>query len=149
MMKALRAKPGSAAAAVAALMLLQLALAGVFLRASEDQVSLAGIPIGGACLFRQHTGLPCPTCGMTRSVVLTLHGQLPIAFRLNPAGPLWVLAVAGIAGALLWLGSRQRAAGPAETQAATRRVRVLALAQGGAVVVVLAVHWIRAVLTHG
>lgn len=148
-MKALWARPGSTAAVVAALMLLQLALAGLFLRASEDEVSLAGIPIGGACLFRQRTGLPCPTCGMTRSVVLTLHGRLPAAFRLNPAGPLWVLAVAGIAGALLWLGSRQRSAGPAEAQAAARRVRVLALVQGGAVVAVLAVHWFRAVLTRG
>jgi hypothetical protein len=148
-MKALGARPGSAAAAVALLMLLQLAMAGLLLRASGEGVSFAGIPIGGACLFRQSTGLPCPTCGMTRSVVLSLHGHLWTALRLNPAGPLWVLAVAVIAAALLWLGWRQRSARTPETQAAARRlVRVLALAHGGAVGVVLALHWIQAVLTR-
>jgi len=147
-MAAPRAKSVPAAAAVGLVLLLQLALAGLLLRASELGVWLAGIPLGGACLFRQRTGLPCPTCGMTRSVVLSLHGHLSAALRLNPAGPLWVLAVGVIAVALLWLSWRQRTCGPAEAQAAARWVRVLALAHGGALGLVLAFHWVHAVL-HG
>jgi hypothetical protein len=86
---------------------------------------------------------------MTRSVVLSLHGHLSAALRLNPAGPLWVLAVGVIAVALLWLSWRQRTCGPAEAQAAARWVRVLALAHGGALGLVLALHWVHAVLIHG
>ena len=144
-MKALWRKPGAAAAAVAIVMLLQLGAVVIFLHATQDGVSLAGTPIGGACLFRQRTGLPCPTCGMTRSVVLSLHGHIPTALRLNPAGPLWVLAVATISAALLWLAWRQRAGAPAQ---AARRVRILALAQGGLVGLVLAFHWIHALFVR-
>jgi hypothetical protein len=148
-MAAPRARSVPTAAAVGLVMLLQLALAGLLLRASERGVWFAGIPLGGACLFRQRTGLPCPTCGMTRSVVLSLHGHLSAALRLNPAGPLWVLAVGVIAAALLWLSWRQRTSGPAQAQAAVRCVRLLALAHGGALGLVLAFHWVHAVLTRG
>lgn len=148
-MAAPRARPVSAAAAVGLAMLVQLALAGLLLRASEGGVWFAGIPLGGVCLFRQRTGLPCPTCGMTRSVVLSLHGHLSAALRLNPAGPLWVLAVGVIAAALLWLSWRQRTSGPAQAQATARWVRLLALAHGGALGLVLALHWVHAMLTRG
>jgi hypothetical protein len=138
-----RAKPGFAPLAAAVFLLAQLAAAATLLQATEEGVSLAGIPLGGACLFRRLTGLPCPTCGMTRSVVLSLHGHLAAALRVNPAGVFWVAAVAAIAAALLWLGWRQR------TVVASRRVRTLALAQGVSVGVVLALHWIHVLLVHG
>jgi hypothetical protein len=126
-----RAKPGFAPLAAAVFLLAQLAAAATLLQATEEGVSLAGIPLGGACLFRRLTGLPCPTCGMTRSVVLSLHGHLA------------AVAVAAIAAALLWLGWRQR------TALASRRVRTLALAQGVSVGVVLALHWIHVLLVRG
>ena len=132
--------------AVGGFLLFQLAAAAIFLQATEDGVSVAGIPLGGACLFRRLTGLACPTCGMTRSVVLSLHGHLAAAFRMNPAGILWVLAVAAIGAALLWLGWRQRRAGRAET--AGRRVRALALVQGVSVGLALALHWIHVLLVQ-
>jgi hypothetical protein len=144
-----RAKPGSAPLMMAGFLLFQLAAAATLLRATEDGVSVAGIPLGGACLFRRLTGLPCPTCGMTRSVVLSLHGHLAAALRVNPAGICWVLAVAAIAAALLWLGWRQRTEGAARAGTASRRVRILALVQGVSVGVVLALHWIHALLVHG
>ena len=36
------------------------------------------------CLFRAFTGVSCPTCGATRSLVHFSHGDLVGAFVLNP-----------------------------------------------------------------
>ena len=36
------------------------------------------------CLFKVLTGLPCLTCGSTRSVVHLSHGDIPSAFAMNP-----------------------------------------------------------------
>lgn len=38
------------------------------------------------CIFRHVTGIPCPSCGTTRSVVALLHGSIYEAMMLNPAG---------------------------------------------------------------
>lgn len=53
----------------------------------------AGIP----CPLRSLTGVPCPLCGMTTSVVATVHLDLGEAFAANPAG----IAVTAAAVALL------------------------------------------------
>ncbi len=53
------------------------------------------------------TGLPCPTCGITRSVSATLHGQLSEALRFHPLGPVVVLlAVVVLASSLAQLARR-------------------------------------------
>jgi hypothetical protein len=44
-----------------------------------------------ACPLRTLTGVPCPLCGMTRSVVAAMHGHLFESLRFNPAGILVVL----------------------------------------------------------
>ena len=46
------------------------------------------------CPFRFLTGLPCPGCGMTRSVVALLHGDLAASLFYHPLG---VAVVAGAA----------------------------------------------------
>jgi hypothetical protein len=52
-----------------------------------------------ACPLRTLTGVPCPLCGMTRSVVAAMHGHLFESLRFNPAGILVVLiAVALLTG---------------------------------------------------
>ncbi len=38
------------------------------------------------CLFRSATGLPCPSCGTTRSVQALMQGNVPLALLLNPFG---------------------------------------------------------------
>jgi len=38
------------------------------------------------CPLRALTGLPCPFCGMTRSVTAAVHGDLGRALLLSPAG---------------------------------------------------------------
>jgi hypothetical protein len=36
------------------------------------------------CVFRTLTGLPCPTCGVTRTVIALSRGQIDRALFLNP-----------------------------------------------------------------
>jgi hypothetical protein len=53
------------------------------------------------CLFKNVTSLPCPSCGITRSVLLIFHGDFQEAPLLNPLGfvvalalitlPVWIL----------------------------------------------------------
>lgn len=139
MIARLGSRPGTAAVALAALILLQLAAARVLLSADADGVSFAGSPIGGVCFLRQHAGVPCPTCGMTRSVVLALHGDLASALAINPAGPVWLLAAFVLSAGLLLVAWR-----PGER--AKHRVRSVALFQGLAFAVTLTGHWLYVVL---
>jgi hypothetical protein len=46
-------------------------------------------------------GFPCPSCGMTTSIALVFHGDIPAACRANWAGV--IIAGAGVATAF-WLG---------------------------------------------
>jgi len=49
------------------------------------------------CPFRRLTGLPCPTCGLTRSWRAALHGRLRESVALHPLGPLTVVGAAAFA----------------------------------------------------
>lgn len=49
------------------------------------------------CLLHAATGIPCPTCGMTRSTWHLLHGEIGRAFLLNP------LMTAALLGAALYV----------------------------------------------
>ena len=57
------------------------------------------------CRFKAITGLDCPNCGLTRSVVALAHGDARASFGWHPAGPLLAAAAAFLAGLvpLLWL----------------------------------------------
>jgi hypothetical protein len=48
------------------------------------------------CTFKDMTGLPCPSCGMTSSFALLVHGDVMNSLRANAVGTLL---------ALLWAGS--------------------------------------------
>ena len=45
------------------------------------------------CLFKEVTGLACPSCGTTRSLLLLFHGNISAAFMANPFGLLLALAL--------------------------------------------------------
>lgn len=45
------------------------------------------------CLFRRVTGLPCPSCGTTRSVLSLSHMQFTDALHYNPLGFIMALAL--------------------------------------------------------
>jgi hypothetical protein len=67
------------------------ALAGLGFAAAAAFTSLPLPP----CPFRVMTHLPCPGCGMTRSVAALLHGNLALSFRYHPLGAPLVLGALG------------------------------------------------------
>ncbi|MGA7159813.1 MAG: DUF2752 domain-containing protein [Bacteroidota bacterium] len=66
-----------------------------FIEGSET----SGLP--SVCLFKEITGLPCPSCGTTRSLLLLMSGRLHESLMMNPFGivlalalvivPLWIM----------------------------------------------------------
>jgi len=54
------------------------------------------LPLGG-CAFLLATGAPCPGCGMTRSCVALLEGDLAHSMRMHPLGLPLVLVTAAAA----------------------------------------------------
>ena len=44
------------------------------------------------CVFKGLTGIPCPTCGSTRSVVYLSHGKVLSAFAMNPLTTLCLIS---------------------------------------------------------
>jgi hypothetical protein len=73
-------------------------------------IPLAWITAGPSlCPFKVITGLPCPGCGMTRSVVALLHGDLAVSAYYHPLGLPFVLAMLALAivdARGWWRGSR-------------------------------------------
>jgi len=47
------------------------------------------------CVLKNLTGLPCLTCGLTRSMCHVLQGDIAGSMSYHPAGLLMVIAVAG------------------------------------------------------
>jgi hypothetical protein len=87
------------------------------------------LPAGGIedgpvlCPFRALTGLPCPGCGLTRSWVYLMHGDVGPALASNWFGPVLILAVI----ALVVTSVRARSAGkrPADLDKLVRNPIVL------------------------
>jgi hypothetical protein len=95
---------------------------------------VAGGPV--LCPFRAATGLPCPTCGLTRAAHAILHGDIGAAFAINPMAAVLVLATPP-AVALLALTNRK--GGPAIRMDASRTER---LALRAALVGLVLVNWV-------
>lgn len=81
-----------------------------------------------ACLLHRISGLPCLTCGLTRSVCLFARGEWGASLQMHPAG--W-LVFGALVIACAWLAAeatvdRDLGAGP------KRRLVSLALGLGGA-----------------
>ena len=60
------------------------------------------------CPFRLATGLPCPFCGTTRSLMALGRGDLEASLQLNPLGVLLALAAAGFGLLYAALAARRR-----------------------------------------
>ena len=69
-------------------------LAALTLRAQGAPLLLPGCPL------RSLTGIPCPTCFLTRSALATLHGDLGEALELHLFGPPLVMGLG-------WIGWQQ------------------------------------------
>lgn len=77
-----------------------LILSGVILLGLARFFPFSSLP--PLCTFKGLTGLPCLTCGMTRSWVALLHGDLPQAFVWNPIGA--TLCLVTVLGTLYLIG---------------------------------------------
>jgi hypothetical protein len=56
---------------------------GVFALAGHYKIDMGRFL--GYCGFKQRTGLPCPTCGMTTSALAFAQGRIYEAFYIQPA----------------------------------------------------------------
>jgi len=92
-------------------------------------------PVPWPCPLRLTTGLPCPTCGMTRATRFALHGDFAAATRMHPLWFIVLPALAGIVIAEVVAFVRVGRWGVALENAWTRRI-------GGAVLAALIVVWI-------
>ena len=53
-----------------------------------------GVPLPESCWFKRLTGMVCPGCGLTRSVICLVHGDFLGAWHFNPGGYLFSALVA-------------------------------------------------------
>ena len=138
-------RAGAAPGMVGALLLVQLALVRALASANAERVFVLGRELHWDCWFRQEFGFPCPTCGMTRSVLLSLRGELGEAVQLNPAGPLLVLGLILFSLAMLFLMLLQQRATRLASGATHRRIRIGASVYGSFLLVVLFAHWLDSI----
>lgn len=124
--------PWAAAATGAALLLLGLVAA---LATTQTQGPVT-------CPFRAVTGLPCPTCGLTRCAGLIMTGRLGEAMRLNPFDAFSILVAAPAALVMLILNRTLGLCVRIETSRGERTAFWAALA------VVLAANWVYVLSTH-
>jgi hypothetical protein len=52
---------------------------------AANATTVLGLP--KLCIFRNVTGISCPGCGMTRSLIATGHGHVDTAIEFHPLGP--------------------------------------------------------------
>ena len=60
------------------------------------------------CNFKRITGLPCPSCGMTSSFALLMHGDLVNSLKANAVGTLLALVCLAYIPWALWSALRGR-----------------------------------------
>lgn len=73
-----------------------------------DHLSLFGQVLPLSCQFRETTGLPCASCGMTRSWVWLARGEVAKSFQYNAAGASLLLLVLVVAVGSAWLLSGRK-----------------------------------------
>jgi Protein of unknown function (DUF2752) len=140
-------RPGTVAGAAGFIIGAGLLSARAVASADLDSVTVAGHAFHWGCWLRQSFGVPCPFCGMTRAVLLTLHGQLQMAWQLNPAGPLLTVGLCLLAGALsLVMLCEQVRAGHDMALRLQRRLRFGATAYASLFLLTLTAHWLWALL---
>lgn len=52
----------------------------------SPNVRIGNIPLPGICTFRSLTGIPCPGCGLLRSMVSAMHGEVARSLKYHRLG---------------------------------------------------------------
>lgn len=52
----------------------------------SPNVRIGNIPLPGFCTFRSLTGIPCPGCGLLRSMVSAMHGDVGSSMEYHKLG---------------------------------------------------------------
>ena len=133
---------------IGALVLLQLVVLRVLASVGDGRMFVAGREFGWECEFKRLLGFPCPTCGLTRSVIHTLHGRFGEAWQLNPAGLFLVFGLVLFGLALVFLALYRRGHTPAAGGALHRRIRIAGKAYAHFVLAVLFAHWMAQIATR-
>jgi hypothetical protein len=72
-------------------------LAAVFIlgppQLNAGQIALGRLVLPDVCLFHGLTGLPCPGCGLTRSMAAAVHGNISASFSFHRLGILTVFYI--------------------------------------------------------
>ena len=113
-------------------------------RGSEQVVlPLIDVPLPGTCTFKRFVGAECPGCGLTRSFVSLVHGDLTGAWTFNPAGILlFGFVAAQVPYRMLQIWRLRN--GLAELQLRSYSLFILALLLGG-----LLLQWIVRIFLPG
>ena len=127
---------------VGALLLAVLAALRTAATATPERVFVFGRELTWACLFQRAFGVPCPICGMTRGVLLTLHGHFTDALHLNPAAPVLTLGVVLFACAMIFVAIYQRTHALLQVGRLHARIRLATRAYAFALVAIILLHWL-------
>lgn len=72
-------------------------LAGALILTPADPAThfmqLGRVPIPQICIFRNLTGLPCPGCGLSRSIVEAMHGDVVMSLTYHRLGLLTLVYI--------------------------------------------------------
>lgn len=122
-------------------LLVSLAVARGLAEATPAAVHFGGRELPVVCVSRLLFGASCPGCGMTRSILMTLGGDLRGALTANPAGPVLVAALI-LLGAQLLLAARVREGGTS----GSRRLLPWASLYGAVVASVMVLQWVSSLV---
>ncbi len=136
---------GGAAAAAGSVIWLDAIAARLLLGADDSHVYFLGHPIAWTCWLRSHLGVPCPTCGLSRGLVLSLEGRWAEAWRLFPAAPPALAGALVLACALFVLAALQ-ALGRGASVSAGGRLRTAALLWAAGTIAVWMGGWLITVM---
>jgi hypothetical protein len=138
---AARARVLSAKILVGALIAADLLVGRGLVSGDENGVAFAGRRLDWVCAFHRQTGLPCPTCGMTRSLALALRGEWLRAWHMSPGGAALVAGLAAAAMALLGSGALEWL-GKARTLRTEKYLRLAGLLYAGGAAAVWVGGWV-------
>lgn len=69
------------------------ALIGQVSPLGDSRVRVGGTAMPDICMFRAYTGLPCPGCGLTRSLIAVTQGRIGLSFSYHRLGFITLLYV--------------------------------------------------------